>query len=73
MPRIVEVTYERVKNLGNYQTERLGCRVTCEPEEAERAMAVAKCYVWDSLGLPVSDGMRALALEAGPPAAPDRA
>ena len=65
MPRIVKVEYERVKNLGNYTTERVNAVVEVdEGDDPNRAMMVARCFVYDHLGLTVTDQMRQMAQEA---------
>jgi hypothetical protein len=49
---ISKVTYQRVKNLGNYETERVEVEVALnEDENADKAFTAAKQYVNGKLDL----------------------
>ena len=39
MPKITQITYERVFNLGNYQSERIGLIASIDEDEQEMVVA----------------------------------
>lgn len=48
--RIKEISYERVHNLGNYETERMGVVVSIDKDEKpDKVFEKAKNYVEDCL------------------------
>lgn len=53
---ITLIRYERVHNLGNYESERIGVEVVVnEDESADDAVQAAKQFVSKSLGLTTAE------------------
>ena len=49
--KIKEMSYERVHNLGNYETERLGLIVTIDNEEPKELFEEMKQFTKDRLNI----------------------
>lgn len=59
MPRLTKVVYGRVRNLGNYQTERVELEAEVNPrEDAEEVYLMLKSQAFLMLQLPMDQQLR---------------